>query len=463
MTIASASAASAFRAGIAGWILFDWSLQPFFTLVTVFIYGPYFVEWLAPTPAEGQALWGYATAAAGLAIALLSPPLGAIADAAGRRKPWIAAFGLLMMISSAALWFAAPGVSGAVALVVCAFALGTIGAEFATMFNNAQMPGLVPPEHLGWLSGTGWAVGYAGGVISLLLTLGFLAASPLTGRTLLGLDPLFGLDPASHEGDRVSGPFSALWFAIFALPMFLFTPDGQSRLPLRLAMRDGLRSLLATVIHIRTHRNLWRFLLANMIYTDGLVALFAFGGIYGASIFGWSTIELGLFGILITVTGIAGAYLGGRLDDRIGSKSVLAGALVLLIAASVAIISIDDTHILFLVPSDGPTPGDGLFASTAERVYVGLGCLIGVAAGPLQASSRTLLARLAPSDRLGECFGLFALSGKLTSLMGPLAVGVITDLTMSQRKGISVLVLFFVVGLAVLSGVRAGHEDRAPG
>jgi UMF1 family MFS transporter len=440
-------------------------MQPFFTLVTVYIYGPYFVEHVAPSPAEGQAYWGYATSAAGLAIAVFSPVLGAIADASGRRKPWIAVFGLVMMVSSTALWFAVPGAPAAIPLVVCGFALGTLGAEFATMFNNAQMPGLVPPERLGWLSGTGWAVGYAGGLVSLLLTLGFLAANPATGHTLLGLEPLFGLDPATYQGDRASGPLSAIWFAIFVLPMFLFTPDRGTRLPLHIAARDGLAQLIATIAHARAHRNLLRFLLANMIYTDGLVALFAFGGIYGTSIFGWTTIELGLFGILITIAGTIGAYFGGELDDRVGSRPVLLGALSVLIVASLAIISIDQGHVLFLAPVAGPEPGDGLFASHAEQVYVALGCFIGIAAGPLQSSSRTLLARLAPPDQTGQFFGLFALSGKLTSFMGPFAVALITDVTMSQRQGISVLVVFFLAGLVLMSGVRSEKEarDTAPG
>src|SRR5262245_18626530 len=207
-------------------------------------------------------------------------------------------------------------------------------------------------------------------------------------------------------------------------------------------------------------RNLMKFLVANMIYTDGLVALFAFGGIYGSSIFGWSTIELGFFGILITIAGTVGAYVGGRLDDRIGSRAVLIGALGILIIASLAIISMDRSHIGFLATISGPEADDGIFACSAERVYVALGCIIGIAAGPLQASSRTFLARLAPADQLGQFFGLFALSGKLTSFMGPLAVALITELTMSQRKGISVLVAFFLIGLVLMSGIRSGDAIK---
>ncbi|MEJ1159915.1 MFS transporter [Prosthecomicrobium sp. N25] len=448
-------------AGIAGWVLFDWSMQPFFTLVTTFVFAPYFAARLAPTPADGQALWGYATAAAGLVIALMSPVLGAIADASGRRKPWVMGFGLLMAVSSVALWWAAPGAPAAVTLALGAFVLGTIGAEFATVFNNAMMPGLVPQERLGRLSGLGWACGYVGGLVSLALTLGFLAADPETGRTLLGHPPALGLDPAASAGDRASGPLSAVWFLIFVLPMLVFTPDvPPSGLPLREAATRGMAALKKTGrALLAEERNMARFLLGNMIAMNGLGALFAFGGIYAAGVFGWATIEIGIFGILLTITGSIGAYLGGRLDDRFGSKPVVCGALAILIATAVLIVSIDADHIFFVVAAAGPSPGDGLFASTPERLYVLLGCVIGMAAGPLQAGARTLLARLAPQDRIGQYYGLFALSGKVTSFLGPLGVALVTDLTGSQRAGASVLIGFFGVGLWFLAGV-AGR--RAP-
>jgi UMF1 family MFS transporter len=191
-----------------------------------------------------------------------------------------------------------------------------------------------------------------------------------------------------------------------------------------------------------------------MIYTDGLVALFAFGGIYGMSIFGWSTIELGLFGILLMATGAFGAFVGGRLDDRIGSRAVIIGSLMLLIAAAAVIISIDRTHIFFVIAISSPLTGGGIFAGLTEQIYVVCGCVIGIAAGPLQASSRTLVARLAPKEMIGQFFGLFALSGKVTSFMGPFLVGLITDLTMSQRQGMSVLLIFFLIGLMLVAGVK---------
>jgi UMF1 family MFS transporter len=441
------------RSAVISWIFFDWAAQPYFTLITTFVFAPYFATHVASDPATGQSLWGFATAAAGLMIALLSPVLGAIADASGRRKPWIAAFGAMLVIGSCLMWFGRPGDAGVVAPLLLAYVIATIGVEFATMFNNAMMPTLVPPDQIGRLSGTGWATGYVGGILSLIMVLGFLAASPETGRTLFGFVPLFGLDPVTHQGDRISGPLTGIWFVIFVLPMFLLTPDYPAKRGLREALRGGLTELKQTLRELPRQRSLAAFLLANMIYTDGLVSLFAFGGIYAAGTFGWNTIQIGTFGIILAVAGTLGAWLGGKLDDRLGPKRVISISMLVLLASIVAILTVDRQTVL-LVAVAPPSPGGALFSSAAERAYLVLGCLIGGAGGPLQAASRTLLIRLAPKDRVAQYFGLFALTGKVTSFVGPLLIGIVTAVTESQKAGMAVLVIFFLAGLALLARVR---------
>ena len=441
------------RAAVISWIFFDWAAQPYFTLITTFVFAPYFATHVASDPASGQALWGFATAAAGLMIALMSPVLGAIADASGRRKPWIAAFGALLVIGSCLMWFGKPGDVSVIPPLLLAYGIATIGAEFATVFNNAMMPSLVPPDQIGRLSGTGWATGYIGGILSLILVLGFLAANPDTGRTLFGFTPLFGLDPVTHEGDRISGPLTGIWFIIFVLPMFLLTPDYPAKLPVSEALRAGLVELKQTLGELPRQKSMAAFLLANMIYTDGLVSLFAFGGIYAAGTFGWHTIQIGSFGILLAIAGTFGAWLGGKLDDTLGPKRVIAGSMLILLTSIVGILLVDKDSILFVKVAP-PVPGGPLFSGAAERAYLVLGCLIGAAGGPLQAASRTLLIRLAPKDRIAQYFGLFALTGKVTSFTGPLLIGVITAVTESQKAGMAVLVLFFVGGLMLLARVR---------
>jgi MFS transporter, UMF1 family len=441
------------RSAVISWIFFDWAAQPYFTLITTFVFAPYFATHVAADPASGQSLWGFATAAAGLLIALLSPVLGAVADASGRRKPWVAAFGALLVIGSGLMWFGKPGDLGAIPPLLVAYGIATIGVEFATVFNNAMMPTLVPPNQIGRLSGTGWATGYVGGILSLILVLGFLAASPETGRTLFGFVPLFGLDPVTHQGDRITGPLTGIWFVVFVLPMFLLTPDYPAKHPVSAALREGLTDLRQTLAELPKRKSLAAFLLANMIYTDGLVSLFAFGGIYAAGTFGWNTIQIGSFGIILAIAGTFGAWLGGQLDDRLGPKRVIAGSMLLLLFAIVGILLVDKETVFFFKVAP-PVPGGALFAAASERAYLLLGCLIGAAGGPLQAASRTLLIRLAPKDRIAQYFGLFALTGKVTSFIGPLLIGVITAVTASQKAGMAVLVLFFVAGLALLARVR---------
>ena len=442
------------RSAVRAWIFFDWAAQPYFTLITTFVFAPYFATYVAATPAEGQSLWGFATAAAGLLIAAMSPVLGAIADASGRRKPWIAVFGALLVIGSSLMWIGKPGDPSVILPLLIAYAIATIGVEFATVFNNAMMPSLVPPEKIGRLSGTGWATGYIGGILSLVLVLGFLAANPDTGRTLFGFIPSFGLDVASHEGDRITGPLTGLWFVVFVLPMFLLTPDFPSKRPVREALREGLRELRQTLGELPRRKSMAAFLLANMVYTDGLVSLFAFGGIYAAGTFGWHTIQIGTFGILLAIAGAFGAWIGGKLDDKLGPKRVITGALLMLLLSIIAILLVDRDSILFIKVTP-PVPGGGLFAAPAEKAYLVLGCVIGMMGGPLQAASRTLLIRMAPKDRIAQYFGLFALTGKVTSFVGPLLIGIVTAVTASQKAGMAVLVVFFVAGLALLARVRS--------
>src|ERR1700761_5752507 len=336
------------RSAVISWIFFDWAAQPYFTLITTFVFAPYFATHVAADPASGQSLWGFATAIAGLVIALSSPVLGAIADASGRRKPWIAVFGALLVIGSCLMWIGKPGDLGVIPPLLVAYGIATVGVEFATVFNNAMMPTLVPPDRIGRLSGTGWATGYVGGILSLVLVLGFLAANPESGRTLFGLTPLFGLDPVTHQGDRITGPLTGVWFVIFVLPMFWFTPDYPARLPLRAALRKGLTGLKRTLGELPKQRSIAIFLLANMIYTDGLVSLFAFGGIYAAGTFGWHTIQIGTFGIVLAVAGTLGAWLGGKLDDSLGSKRVIVGSMLILLLAIAAILLVDRDSVLFV-------------------------------------------------------------------------------------------------------------------
>ncbi|HKA65752.1 MAG TPA: MFS transporter [Methyloceanibacter sp.] len=444
---------------LAGWVLFDWATQPFYTLVVTFLFGPYFVNGFVRDPALGATLWAYATGGAELVAALLAPILGSIADAGFPRKPWIAGFSVLLVVGLCGLWLAVPGQTGMAPLVLLSFALATIGAELATVFNNAMMPSLVSGKRLGTLSGIGWATGYVGGLASLVIVAGLIVADPGTGKTLLGLNPIVPVDMATRADERLVGPFSALWYLIFVLPLFLFTPDRPGA-PAATPVRTGIIQLLAGAKDLYlNHRQIALFLLARMLYADGLGAVFAFGGIYAASVFGWGASELGLFGIILTIAGTVGAACGGALDDRFGSKRVIGWTLCLFILASIGVLSVDKSHVLFVHAVEPKAPSSAPFSSFGERVYLAFAILIGLASGPIQAASRTLLARLSPSEKTTEFFGFFSFSGKITAFAAPLAIGAVTAATGSERLGISTSVVFLIAGLLLLQRVRLKASD----
>jgi MFS transporter, UMF1 family len=440
-----------FRA-IVGWVLFDWAAQPYFTLITTFIFAPYFVAHAVGDPVQGQRLWGYAVAAAGAAVAVLSPVLGAVADAGGSRKPWIAAASLLFAAGGFGLWWAAPGMPYGVLPVLAAFVVATVGAEVATVFTNAMLPDVAPPSRIGSVSGLGWAIGYMGGLVSLAAMLLLFLADPIAGRTVAGLAPLFGLDPAAFEGDRFSGPFSAIWYLVFVVPLFAFVPDRPLQARLSTAVAAGLSSLGATLVRLTERGPMARYLVARMIYTDGLSALFAFGGAYAAATFNWQAQQVGLFGIILIVAATVGAGFGGRLDDRFGSRRLILTCLVILAAASVAILSVGRDHVGFVFYV-AAADASRLFDSKPELAYIAAGCVIGIVAGPIQSASRTLLVRLAPKDEITEYFGLYALVGKATAFLGPLMIGAVTAATGSLRLGMSVILLFLIAGYALLATV----------
>jgi len=434
------------KRGQIGWALFDWANQPFFTIVTTFIFGPYFANVMVIDPIAGQARWAFTQWASGIAIAVLSPFLGAMADAGGRRKPYILFFQAMVVLGCSALWWAYPDRPDLVWPIAWAVMLATIGAEMSIVFNNALLPDIVTFERMGRLSGFGWGLGYIGGLIALALVLAAQAA--------LGPDP-------SHLLERATGPASALWLMVFVLPMFLFTPDGTKPRTLSLwqCAQHGGSALLATLRRLRHHRNAFTYLIAYMLYNDGLAATIAFGGVYATATFGWSVTTLGIFGIVVTVLAIPGAFLGGWLDDQLGSKRTVQLAIIGVIVATVGILGITPEHVLYVVPVEPISPTRALFGSTQERTFMAFALLLGFCMGPMQAASRTLIGRLAPAGMTGEFFGLFALSGRATAWMAPLAIDIVTSTTRSNRWGIACVLVFLVLGFALLGRVREVRES----
>ncbi len=434
--------------GIWGWMLFDWAAQPFFTVVTTFIFGPYFVARLTDDPVSAQTLWSNVATISSVVIAIFSPILGSIADQSGSRKPWIAFFAVIKIICLAMLWFAAPG--SPVLWPALFMILASIAAEFSIVFNDSMMPRLTNPENVGRISNTAWGLGYLGGMIVLIFIVLFMAGSPQTGLTIIGVPPLFGLDPATGEDARITGPIAAIWYFIFILPMFFFTPDVKKGLPLGLAVRSGLSELTSTLRELRHRPLITRFLIARMLYQDGVNGLLILGGAFAAGMFGWATMEIGIYGIILNIVAIGGCFAAGRLDQRLGSRTMIIVSLLLLLLATFGIVSTEKTSTLFGLLQFSTEETQGLFSSGAEKAYLVYGVLIGLAFGPVQASSRSYLARNITVAEAGRYFGIYALSGRATSFMATLMFSATTYATGSAHIGMATLILFLGAGFMLL-------------
>jgi MFS transporter, UMF1 family len=398
-------------------------------VVVTFVFATYFTQGIVGDDVRGTALWGQAISLSALAIAILAPLVGAVADAGGRRKPWLFAFSVLTVGAGAALWFAAPE-AGNAWWVLIVVGIANLGFEMATVFYNAMLPDLAAPGRVGRLSGWGWALGYAGGLVCLALALVLLIqADP----------PPFGLDPGQAEHVRAVGPLVALWFVVFAWPLFAFVPDGaRTGLPVGAAVRAGFTQLWGSIRRARAYRNILWFLGAKMLYIDGLNTVFGLGGVYAATAFAMPIDEILMFGIALNVTAGAGAFAFAWIDDWIGPKRTLVLGNLGMIATGAAI----------------------LLVESRVGFWIG-GLALGLFIGPVQASSRSFMALLAPKGLETEMFGLYAFSGKATAFMGPALVGWVTYATESPRLGMAMVLPFFVAGILLLLKVRE-PEPQVP-
>ncbi len=405
------------------WISYDWANNAFPTVVTTFVIAAYFTRGIAPDPVSGQVMWGWMQALVGIAIAGLSPVLGAVADAGRRRRSLLAITTVLMALFSAGIWFAEPAPAFALWALLCV-ALGTLSFELGTVFYNAMLTDVATPDRVGRVSGMGWAAGYGGGLCCLLLSLGLLVQpSP----------PLFGLDAEMAEPVRATALLVAVWTLIFAVPVLVVVPDPPGFRPSwRVAAAQGLTEVVALFRRLPQKPALLRFLVARVFYTDGLNVLFVFGAVFAAGVFDMDFQEILLFGIAINVTAGIGAFAGGFVEERLGARNTVLFSLLALMGVGAGILLVQD-----------------------KALFWALGVCLGLFFGPAQASSRSLMAKMAPQDEISAHFGMFALSGRVTSFLGPALLAVVTEITGSQRWGMSVVLLLLGGGAAVLLTVRA--------
>lgn len=412
------------------WALYDWANSAFFTIILTFVFARYFSQSVVGDEVAGTESWGNIVGMTGVVIALMAPVLGAIGDRSGRRKPWLVGFTLLCVVACAMLWFVRPD-SGDFWWAAIWVSLGILGAEFAFIFYNTMLPDLAAPEKLGRWSGWGWGLGYVGGVVCLVIAL-FVFVQP--EPALLGLDR----DQAEHV--RATFVLVAIWYLVFALPLFFLTPDQPaSGLSARQALRAGLGQLKDSLAQAREYSHILRFLVARMLYTDGLATVFTFGGVYAAGTFGMSQTGVLQFGIALNVTAGLGALFFAWVDDAIGGRNTIFLSLVGLAASGTAIILVDSVLWFWI-----------------------FGMILGIFVGPLQAASRSHLARAAPEHLRNQMFGLFTFSGKATAFAGPLLVGAVTAATGSQRWGMSTVLVFFVLGFLLMLTVPDAGTGKTP-
>jgi UMF1 family MFS transporter len=418
------------RRAILAWCLYDWAFSAFPTVVTTFVFATYFVRAVAPDPVSGAASWGAAQSAAGLVLAALASPVGALADAAGgRRRLWLGVSAGAMAVCTALLWTVGPA-PGFVPRALLLAAVGTVAFELAGIFYNAMLTDVAPQGRIGVVSSLAWGFGYIGGLACL--------ATCLYGLIQPSVPP-FGLDRASAEPVRAAALAAAAWTVVFGWPVLIFAPPNESP-----ARRAGLRVIFASAgralgalwraaVHDRV---LGRFLVARMLYADGLTTLFAFGGIYAAGTFGMGAREVLLLGIALNLAAGVGAILAALIEDRVGPRTVVAAALALMIVFGVAILLVHRPASFWM-----------------------LACGLGLCIGPAQASSRSFIARIAPPERRNSLFGAYALSGRITGFIAPAALAAVTAASGSQRVGMGVVVVFLAAGLLMLLRVPSPPTD----
>jgi UMF1 family MFS transporter len=411
---------------IWSWALYDWANSAFTTLVVTFIYSTWFTKAMAPDEVTGTALWSRAVAVSAILTALLSPILGAAADRAGARKRFLAATTALCIVGTTLLAFVPPTLPNAALVALVIYVIADWAFETGYTFYNAFLPQIASPERIGRVSGYGWGLGYAGGLVCMGIALvGFASETPW-----------FGMSTAGGFNYRATNLLVAAWFLVFCLPLFLFVPERRAA-AVRLDVRGTFRELGRTLRQIGRYREVVKFLVARLVYNDGLVTVFAFGGIYAAGTFGMTIAEVIMFGVVLNVAAGAGAFALGFLDDKIGGKRTILLTLVAL-GAGTAI---------------------AVWAPNRTWLWVA-GVIIGVFLGPNQSASRSLMGRFVPERHQAEFFGFFQFSGKVTSFLGPILLGTVAQAFDSQRAGVATVLIFLVVGAVLLAFVneRRGIE-----
>ena len=449
------------RKVVWGWFFYDWAAQPFHTLLMTFIFGPYFVivasryyislgQTESVADANASIVWANCLTAAGLIVGFGGPILGAIADTTDRKKLWIAFFSVVYLISSFSLWYTYPDGSN-MWLMLTVFGLCFIMAEYTFIFTNAQLPSLGSIDEVGRISGSGFAFGYTGGIISLVIMLLFFVEQDNGKTIILNIKPSFGLKAEQNEGTRFVGPFVAIWFAVFMVPYFMWVRE-KKPLSQKVKISAAISNLWTSLVSLRSRKSLLTYLLSSMFYRDALNGLYSFGGTYAVLVLNWDIVKLGQFGIIAAISAALFSWMGGYFDQRFGPKPVIVITSLVLTSVCFVIVNTSLTNVFgFSVPEDSNLP---------DKVFFTCGVFIGGMGGVLQAASRSLMVRHTKPERATEAFGLYSLSGRATTFLAPTLIAIFTSISGDARIGISPLVVLFMIGLVLLVWVHPRGESN---
>ncbi|WP_333483197.1 MFS transporter [Arthrobacter sp. CAN_A1] len=420
---------------VLAWASWDWGSAAFNAVMTTFVFTVYLTSDAFGGEDRASVVLGWGLATAGVLIALLAPVTGQRSDNGGRRKLWLGVNSLVVALLTGLCFFVYPQPEFLL-LGVALIALANVFFEFAGVNYNAMLTQISTPGTIGRISGFGWAMGYVGGIVALVLVL------------VAFVEPIFtwfGSDTADSLNIRLVAVFSALWFLAFALPVMLAVPEvprKEKAAQLGFLASYGLLFRRVKAIY-RTSPHTIFFLLASAIFRDGLAAVFTFGGIIAAGTFGFTLSEVIVFAIAGNLIAAVGAIIGGFLDDRVGPKRVIIISLIgLLIAGSAVLILGPDTHDVFG------------YTWTGDVTFWVFGLMLTLFVGPAQASSRAYLARLAPAGEEGELFGLYATTGRAVSFLAPALFATSITIFGEQRYGIIGILVVLLAGLLVLLPVK---------
>lgn len=436
-----------------GWAVFEWARNPYYNVVVMAVFAPYFASHVVNDGAMGQTLVGLTITIAGMVMAVVAPILGAITDQGGRKKPFIFVVLMLLVICSLLLGFITPDLPNAIPLGMLLMIVGYCSYTVAELLHNAMLPGAGAPKSLPMISGFGLSLGNAAGVTLLAVFVIINAALP------------FGL--LETDIARLSAPAVGIWIAVFIGLFFLFMPDvyrtGASwggAVKSALAPENRTDPVTWIVGKFRNHPNVMRYLTGRMIYADGVAATLTLGSVYVAGHLGWTAEQTAMMGIVSFVFAVPGGFFGGFLDRTFGPKRALMIELSAIILLGILQLSITPDALLFgLIPAGHEVWAGGMFPRLSDVAYVALIIPASIFMVASISSSRYMLVHIAPPDKVGEFFGFYAMAGSVTVWIGPGLVTLVTWLSDDQRIGFASVMALLVTGLLVISTVRA---DKTP-